>query len=226
MSTPSNSGLRRLVECDKRNSPLPSLSNAPTVGDTASEAQADEPLAVQADFPNDGDDDDDDDNYDGLDFKRVPYLERRQVELNVSRATITNLINQAYDPSSIAANNLSEILLRLQAAKEIAEYEKDALRAALHVHQKPRNRHEPPLDLQQRKAQLVKEKEKEKELLDKIELKEAKENNRIYQLKIKEAARAAREEAKKVRDEAKAVKAAELDAKRRDRDAAKAIQQP
>ncbi|KAI1681534.1 hypothetical protein KJE20_08405 [Pyrenophora tritici-repentis] len=146
--------------------------------------------------------------------------------LNVSRATITNLINQAYDPSSIAANNLSEILLRLQAAKEIAEYEKDALRAALHVHQKPRNRHEPPLDLQQRKAQLVKEKEKEKELLDKIELKEAKENNRIYQLKIKEAARAAREEAKKVRDEAKAVKAAELDAKRRDRDAAKAIQQP
>ncbi|KAI1671847.1 Dimer-Tnp-hAT dimerization containing protein [Pyrenophora tritici-repentis] len=78
MSTPSNSGLRRLVECDKRNSPLPSLSNAPTVGDTASEAQADEPLAVQADFPNDGDDDDDDDNYDGLDFKRVPYLERRQ----------------------------------------------------------------------------------------------------------------------------------------------------
>ncbi|KAG9377622.1 hypothetical protein A1F94_012025 [Pyrenophora tritici-repentis] len=58
----------------------------------------------------------------------------------------------AYDPSSIATNNLSEILLRLQAAKEIAEYEKDALRAALHVHQKPRNRHEPPLDLQQRKA--------------------------------------------------------------------------
>ncbi|KAF7572874.1 hypothetical protein PtrM4_077790 [Pyrenophora tritici-repentis] len=64
--------------------------------------------------------------------------------VNVSRATITNLINQAYDPSSIAANNLSEILLRLQAAKEIAEYEKDTLRAALHVHQKPRNRHEPP----------------------------------------------------------------------------------
>ena len=53
---------------------------------------------------------------------------------NVSRATITNLINQAYDPSSIAANNLSEILLRLQAAKEIAEYENDGLRAALHVH--------------------------------------------------------------------------------------------
>ncbi|KAI1512407.1 hypothetical protein L13192_12298 [Pyrenophora tritici-repentis] len=78
MSTPSNSGLRRLVEYDKRNSSLPSLLNAPTVSDTASEAKADEPLAVQADFPNDGDDDDDDDddNYDGLDFKRVPYLER------------------------------------------------------------------------------------------------------------------------------------------------------
>jgi hypothetical protein len=58
MSTSSNSGLRRLVGYDKRNSPLPSLSNAPTVGDTASEAHADEPVAVQADFPNDGDDDD------------------------------------------------------------------------------------------------------------------------------------------------------------------------
>jgi hypothetical protein len=76
MSTPSNSGLRRLIEYDKRNSPLPSLLNAPTVGDTASEAQADEPVTIHADFPNDGDDDD----YDGLDFKRVPYLERRQVE--------------------------------------------------------------------------------------------------------------------------------------------------
>ncbi|KAG9377621.1 hypothetical protein A1F94_012024 [Pyrenophora tritici-repentis] len=157
-------------------------------------------------------------------FQKMPTS-----SMNVSRATITNLINQAYDPSSIAANNLSEILLRLQAAKEIAEYEKDALRAALHVHQKPRNRHEPPPRSTAAKSVLfrgMKEKEKEKELLDKIELKEAKENNRIYQLKIKEAARAAREEAKKVRDEAKAVKAAELDAKRRDRDAAKAIQQP
>ena len=75
MSTPSNLGLRRLVEYNKRNSPLLSLLNAPTVGNTASEAQADEPLAAQADLPDDGDDDDD--NYDGLDFKRVPYLERR-----------------------------------------------------------------------------------------------------------------------------------------------------
>jgi hypothetical protein len=48
MSTPSNLGLRRLVKYDRRNSPLPSLSNAPTVGDTASEAPADKPLAVQA----------------------------------------------------------------------------------------------------------------------------------------------------------------------------------
>jgi hypothetical protein len=75
MSTPSNSGLRRLIEYDKRNSPLLSLSNAPTVGDTASEAQADEPVAVQADFLNDGDDDDD--NYNRLNFKRVLYLKRR-----------------------------------------------------------------------------------------------------------------------------------------------------
>ncbi|KAF7441498.1 NACHT multi-domain protein [Pyrenophora tritici-repentis] len=181
-------------------------------------------------------------------LEHAEHKMRLSLELNaesVAAAVEVFIQQKAYDPSSIATNNLSEILLRLQAAKEIAEYEKDALRAALHVHQKPRNRHEPPLDLQQRKAfhsgavwwspcklrearfrQLVKEKEKEKELLDKIELKEAKENNRIYQLKIKEAARAAREEAKKVRDEAKAVKAAELDAKRRDRDAAKAIQQP
>ncbi|KAI1667360.1 hypothetical protein L13192_08069 [Pyrenophora tritici-repentis] len=75
MSTPSNSGLRRLIEYDKRASPRPSLSNAPTISDTACEAQADEPVVVQADTP-----DDDDDNYVGLDFKRVPYLERRQVE--------------------------------------------------------------------------------------------------------------------------------------------------
>jgi hypothetical protein len=76
MSTPSNSGLRRLVEYDKRNSPLLSLSNAPTVGDTASEAQANKPVLVQADFLNDSDDDDND-NYDRLNFKRVPYLKRR-----------------------------------------------------------------------------------------------------------------------------------------------------
>jgi hypothetical protein len=73
------------VEYDKRNSPLLSLSNAPTVGDTASEADADRPVPVQADFPNDGNDSNDsnnDKNYDGLDFKRVPYLERRHVERN------------------------------------------------------------------------------------------------------------------------------------------------
>ncbi|CAE7206524.1 hypothetical protein PTTW11_09567 [Pyrenophora teres f. teres] len=81
MSTPSNSGLRRLVEYDKRNSPLPSLSNAPTVSNTASEAQANKPLAVQADFPNDGDDDNNN-NYNRLNFKRVPYLEQRQVKRN------------------------------------------------------------------------------------------------------------------------------------------------
>jgi hypothetical protein len=74
MSTPSNLGLRRLVEYDRRNCPLLSLLNAPTVGDTASEALANRPVSVQADFPDDGDNDD---NYDGLDFKRVPYLKRR-----------------------------------------------------------------------------------------------------------------------------------------------------
>ncbi|KAF1942274.1 hypothetical protein EJ02DRAFT_306698, partial [Clathrospora elynae] len=79
MSTTSNSGLHRLVEYNKRNSSLPLLSNAPTVGNTASGAQADEPVAVQADFPNNNNNDD---NYDGLDFKRVPYLERRQFERN------------------------------------------------------------------------------------------------------------------------------------------------
>jgi hypothetical protein len=75
MSTPSNLGLRRLIEYDKRNSPLLSLSNAPTVGDTASEAQADKPVAVQADFLNNGDDNDN--NYNRLNFKRVLYLKRR-----------------------------------------------------------------------------------------------------------------------------------------------------
>jgi hypothetical protein len=68
MSTPSNSGLGRLVEYDKRNSPLPSPSNAPTVSDTASKAKANKPVAVQTDFP---DNSDDNDNYDELNFKRV-----------------------------------------------------------------------------------------------------------------------------------------------------------
>ncbi|CAE7205171.1 hypothetical protein PTTW11_09252 [Pyrenophora teres f. teres] len=74
MSTPSNLSLRRLVERDKCSSPLPSLSDVPTAGDTASEAQPDEPVAIHADLP------DDDNYYFGLDFKRVPYLERRQAE--------------------------------------------------------------------------------------------------------------------------------------------------
>jgi hypothetical protein len=74
MSTPSNLGLRRLVEYDRRNSPLLSLSNAPTVGDTASEAPADKPVAVQADFLDNGDNNN---NYNRLNFKRVLYLKRR-----------------------------------------------------------------------------------------------------------------------------------------------------
>ncbi|KAG9382295.1 hypothetical protein A1F94_007949 [Pyrenophora tritici-repentis] len=142
--------------------------------------------------------------------RRLPQTSARS-KLNVSRATITNLINQAYDPSSIATNNLSEILLRLQAAKEIAE--SPAIGTNLPRSTAAKAFHSgavwwSPCKLREaRFRQLVKEKEKEKELLDKIELKEAKENNRIYQLKIKEAARAAREEAKKVRDEAKAAEA-------------------
>jgi hypothetical protein len=71
MSTPSNLGLRRLVEYDKRNSPLLSLLNAPTVGDTASEAQANKPVAVQADFLNNSNNNN---NYNRLNFKRVLYL--------------------------------------------------------------------------------------------------------------------------------------------------------
>jgi hypothetical protein len=76
MSTPSNLGLRRLIEYDKRNSPLLSLLNAPTVGDTASEAHANKPVLVQANFLNDGDDNNND-NYNRLNFKRVLYLKRR-----------------------------------------------------------------------------------------------------------------------------------------------------
>jgi hypothetical protein len=75
MSTSSNLGLRRLVEYNKRNSPLLLLLDAPTVGDTASEVQANKPVAVQADFLNNRDNNDD--NYNGLDFKRVLYLKRR-----------------------------------------------------------------------------------------------------------------------------------------------------
>jgi hypothetical protein len=46
MSVPSNSGLRRLVEYDERNSPLLLLLNASTVSNTASEAQADAVMSL------------------------------------------------------------------------------------------------------------------------------------------------------------------------------------
>jgi hypothetical protein len=71
MSTPSNLGLRRLVEYDRRNSPLLSLLNAPTVGDTASEAPADKPVAVQADFP---------DNSDNNNIRLTFSVNKRQVK--------------------------------------------------------------------------------------------------------------------------------------------------
>ncbi|KAF1936387.1 hypothetical protein EJ02DRAFT_325745, partial [Clathrospora elynae] len=78
MSSPSNSSICCLVERNKRNSPPPSLSIMPTVRDTASGIWAcntNEPVVVvQADLPNNNN------NYLRLDFKRVPYLERRQIE--------------------------------------------------------------------------------------------------------------------------------------------------
>ncbi|KAH8714041.1 hypothetical protein GQ44DRAFT_569797, partial [Phaeosphaeriaceae sp. PMI808] len=74
MSARSNSSLRCLVERDKLNSLPPSPSNAPTVGDTESKAYNEAPvIVIRAESPNN-------DEYEGLDFKRVPYLERRQIE--------------------------------------------------------------------------------------------------------------------------------------------------
>jgi hypothetical protein len=74
MLTPLNLSLRRLVKRDKCSSPLSSQLNAPTVRDTVSEAQPNKPLLIPAVLP------DDDDYYVRLNFKRVPYLERRQAE--------------------------------------------------------------------------------------------------------------------------------------------------
>ncbi|KAF2843932.1 hypothetical protein T440DRAFT_79610 [Plenodomus tracheiphilus IPT5] len=163
---------------------------------------------------------------------------------DLNRRKITHLVDQVVPPRSQGSNSLKAVILRLQAAKEIAEYENDGLRAALHVHQKPRNVQQPPLDLQQRKEyyggavwwsprklrearfrQMVKEKEKEKEqeLLSKIELKEAREQSRLYVLKMKMAAKEARDNAKKKREEEKVVKAAGREAQKRDRDSRKAV---
>jgi hypothetical protein len=75
MSTSSNLGLCRLVEYNKHNSPLLLLLDAPTVSNTASEAQANEPVAVQADFLNNRDNNNN--NYNRLNFKRVLYLKQR-----------------------------------------------------------------------------------------------------------------------------------------------------
>ena len=75
MSTLSNLGLYCLIEYDKRNSPLLLLSNALTVCDTASEAQANKLVVIQADFLNNGDNNNN--NYNGLNFKRMLYLKQR-----------------------------------------------------------------------------------------------------------------------------------------------------
>jgi hypothetical protein len=77
MSTLSNLGLCRLIEYDKRNSPLLSLLNAPTVSDTTSKAQANKPVLVQADFLNNSDNNNNNNNYNRLNFKRVLYLKQR-----------------------------------------------------------------------------------------------------------------------------------------------------
>jgi hypothetical protein len=75
MSTLSNLGPRYLIEYDKRNSPLLSLLNAPTVSNTISKAQANKPIAIQADFLNNSDNNNN--NYNRLNFKRVLYLKQR-----------------------------------------------------------------------------------------------------------------------------------------------------
>jgi hypothetical protein len=74
MSTTSDLGLRRLIEYNKRNYLVLPLSNAPTVSNIASKAQADKPVAVQADFPNNGGNSVD---YNRLNLKCVLYLKQR-----------------------------------------------------------------------------------------------------------------------------------------------------
>jgi hypothetical protein len=78
MSAQPISALRRLVECDKRNSPPPSPSNAPSLGDTNSvvhdNAVPTNAIAViLADIV-------DEREFEGLDWKRTLQLERRQLE--------------------------------------------------------------------------------------------------------------------------------------------------
>ncbi|KAF1828428.1 hypothetical protein BDW02DRAFT_457511, partial [Decorospora gaudefroyi] len=72
----SNFSLQRVVERDRHALPSPPSSIAPTVGDTRSNADrsdlnppAPQPLVDKAE-------------YEGLDWRRVPFLERRQLEHN------------------------------------------------------------------------------------------------------------------------------------------------
>ncbi|EFQ95257.1 hypothetical protein PTT_06793 [Pyrenophora teres f. teres 0-1] len=78
MSAQPISALQRLVDRDKRNSPPPSPSNAPSVSDTNSvlhnnAVPIDAIAAIPADLVDERD-------FEGLDWKRVPQLERRQLE--------------------------------------------------------------------------------------------------------------------------------------------------
>jgi hypothetical protein len=77
MSAQPISALQRLVERDKPNSPPPSTSNAPTVGDANSVIRnvvpTDAIVVTPADLV-------DERGFEGLDGDRVPQLERRQLE--------------------------------------------------------------------------------------------------------------------------------------------------
>lgn len=77
MSSQPNSAIRHLVERDKRGSLLPSPSTVPTVRDNQSETHDNNapivviPAALVDDL-----------EYEGVNWKRVPHLERRQLERN------------------------------------------------------------------------------------------------------------------------------------------------
>ena len=77
MSAQPVSALRRLVERGKANSPPPSTSNAPTVGDANSVIRNVVPTGAIVVTPADLVDER---GFEGLDGDRVPQLERRQLE--------------------------------------------------------------------------------------------------------------------------------------------------
>ena len=149
---------------------------------------------------------------------------------------------QVKDESNKEVQQLIEAIHALSARIELLAHQNQGLQECI-LHQKKHLKRGKPLDLQQRKEyhggsvfwsprkvrearvrRTVVEREKVEQQLQKSQTDELRRANKLYNEKIAQQKREARETAKAVREKAKAEKAAEKEHQQQARDAAKAIQ--